>query len=333
MSSSLARELFFESANDFDHMKSLGLESNISTAAADKIFYYYRGLKNLDDPGPILVLIHGYPQSSFMWRHIIPLLPTSIPLFIPDIPGYGRSAPLDMPHSKLNTGISILSTLSTLLPQPQSLPHRIILAGHDRGAHISQRLTVSAPHSSFHIIGTILLDITPSLTRWSSFSAPSVSVGGFHWPFLANASVAMSMITAFGGDKWAKFCLERWSGTSASALEKFKENNAWEIYMKDFERESVIRATCDDYRAGAEEDVVLQEEDQKAGRKMDCPVLKIYSELFLGSKYDMKAVWGEFMGKGELELVSVGGGVGHFVAEEGPVETAEAIVRFYERLV
>lgn len=257
-----------------------------------------------------------------------------MPLFIPDVPGYGRSAPLEISHSKINTGLAILNILSTLIPQPSSIqPYPIILAGHDRGAHISQRLTVSAPHPSFKIIGTILLDITPSLTRWSSFSTPTVSVGGFHWPFLANASLATSMITAFGGDKWAEFCLERWSGNSASALAKFKDNNAWDVYTKDFKRESVVTASCDDYRAGAEEDVLLQEQDQKAGRKMDCPVLKIYSELFLGSKYDMRAVWEEFVGKdGRLELVSVGVGVGHFVAEEAPVETAEAMIRFYQRM-
>lgn len=139
------------------------------------------------------------------------------------------------------------------------------------------------------------------------------------------------MITAFGGNKWVEFCLERWSGNSASARAKFKENNAWDVYMNDSKRESIVTASCDDYRAGAEENVLLQEEDQRVGRKMDCPVLKIYSELFLGSKYDMRAVWEEFVGNdGELELVSVGGGVGHFVAEEAPIETAAAVVTFYE---
>ncbi|PVH75459.1 putative Fluoroacetate dehalogenase [Cadophora sp. DSE1049] len=332
MSSSLITELFYASAHDITYMTSLGLESNIRTAATDLVFYYHRGLQTWDGQKPVLVLIHGYPQS---WRHIIPLLPANIPLFIPDVPGYGRSAPLATPHSKLNTGLSILNTLSALLPQPQPSPHRIVLAGHDRGAHISQRLTVSAPHPSFQIIGTILLDVTPLIARWPSFSTPSVAVAGFHWPFLANASLATSMITALGGDIWAKVCLERWSGPSSSVLARSKENNAWEVYMNSFRRECVVQASCDDYRAGAEEDLVLQEEDQREGRKMDCPALTIYSELFLGSKCDMKAVWEAFMGEdfiGALELVSVGGGVGHFVAEEAPVETSEAMVRFYERL-
>ncbi|KAH6717335.1 putative Fluoroacetate dehalogenase [Leptodontidium sp. MPI-SDFR-AT-0119] len=323
-------ELCSESAHDITYMTSLGLESNINTAGSDKIFYCCRSLEQSSDSNPILVLIHGYPQSNFMWRHIIPLLPPQIPLFIPDIPGYGRSSPLSTPHSKLNTGLSILTALHALL-SPTST-HGIILAGHNRGAHISQRLTVSNPHPSFKILGTILLDITPSLTRWSSFGSPSTAVGGFHWPFLVNVSLATSMINALGGDVWARFCLERWSGNSTSALSKFKENNAWEVYMSDFKHESVVQASCDDYRAGAEEDVVMQEEDQRQGRKMNCPVLKVYSELFLGEKYDMRAVWEEFMGKAELELVGIGGGVGHFVAEEAPEETAEAMVRFYERV-
>jgi hypothetical protein len=49
--------------NDVNHMTSLGLESNITTATTDKVFYYHRGLAGADASSPILVLIHGYPQS------------------------------------------------------------------------------------------------------------------------------------------------------------------------------------------------------------------------------------------------------------------------------
>lgn len=58
--------------NDVEHMKGLGLESNISTAAEDKTFYYHRGLKNLSNEKPILVLLHGYPQTNFMY--VFPLV-------------------------------------------------------------------------------------------------------------------------------------------------------------------------------------------------------------------------------------------------------------------
>jgi hypothetical protein len=49
--------------HDVSFMTSLGLKSNIATASADKTFYYHRGLDNYDGSIPILVLIHGYPQT------------------------------------------------------------------------------------------------------------------------------------------------------------------------------------------------------------------------------------------------------------------------------
>ena len=49
--------------DDVTHMLGLGLESNISTAAIEKVFYYHRNLKNAKNSTPILVLVHGYPQS------------------------------------------------------------------------------------------------------------------------------------------------------------------------------------------------------------------------------------------------------------------------------
>ena len=54
------------STNDVEYMTSLGLESNIRTAAEEKTFYYHRGIKDPKIDQPILLLLHGYPQTSFM---------------------------------------------------------------------------------------------------------------------------------------------------------------------------------------------------------------------------------------------------------------------------
>lgn len=35
--------------------------------------------------GPILVLIHGYPQTSYMFRDFVKELPDGVPVFIPDV--------------------------------------------------------------------------------------------------------------------------------------------------------------------------------------------------------------------------------------------------------
>lgn len=51
------------STEDVKYMTSLGLESNIETAAIDKVFYYHRGIKDVKVATPILVMLHGYPQT------------------------------------------------------------------------------------------------------------------------------------------------------------------------------------------------------------------------------------------------------------------------------
>ena len=318
------------SAQDTNHMISLGLES-----VEDSLFYYHRNLENLKPNAPILVLLHGYPQSNFMWRHLIPLLPAKIPLFIPDLPGYGRSAPLSTTHSKLNQGAAILSQLSKLLPPNTKQP--LILIGHDRGARICHRLAVdTSPSSNLPVLGVILLDIVPTLIQWRTFADPKASKGSFHWPFLANVEIATAMIKAQGGDTWTKTCLNRWVGKSSSGLAKFEEHNAIDVYAEFFKNEGVVRATCDDYRAGAEEDIELQEEDQRQGRKVDVDVLAVYSEDYLGKRYDVRKVWEEWMvagGDGKLDVLGIGGAVGHFIPEEAPGEVASAVVEFYDKHV
>lgn len=41
--------------------------------------------------GPLVVLLHGFPQTSHAWRHQIPALATRFRVAAPDLRGYGRS--------------------------------------------------------------------------------------------------------------------------------------------------------------------------------------------------------------------------------------------------
>ena len=58
-----------------------------------KIFYREAG-----SPGkPVLLLLHGFPSSSHMFRDLIPLLADRFHIVAPDLPGFGQS---DMPDRK-----------------------------------------------------------------------------------------------------------------------------------------------------------------------------------------------------------------------------------------
>src|SRR5580658_8307591 len=61
-----------------------------------KIFYREAGR-----PGsPTLLLLHGFPSSSHMFRDLIPLLINHFHIVAPDFPGFGQS---DMPDRRIYT--------------------------------------------------------------------------------------------------------------------------------------------------------------------------------------------------------------------------------------
>lgn len=246
------------------------------------------------------------------------------------IPGYGRSSPSRAGNDKRTVGKAILEALQSLLGADKN--RAIILAGHDRGARICHRLAVDndAGLLGENIRGAILLDIVPTIVQWGSFANSRNSTSTFHWPFLANVEVATNMIMQYGGDKWCAENIFRWAGEKQEGLQLLKADNAVELYGHYFTQESVIRSSCDDYRAGSAEDVDEQEDDQQSNRKLKLDTLVSYSSKYLGSRYDLEEVWKEWHnGPGELRIQGLDGGVGHFVAEEAPEEISALITAFY----
>ncbi|NNH32623.1 alpha/beta fold hydrolase, partial [Rhizobium sp. SEMIA 4085] len=62
--------------------------------AGVNIFYREAGPKD----GPVVVLLHGFPTSSHMFRNLIPLLADRYRVIAPDYPGFGQSDAPD--HTK-----------------------------------------------------------------------------------------------------------------------------------------------------------------------------------------------------------------------------------------
>jgi pimeloyl-ACP methyl ester carboxylesterase len=94
------------------------------------------------------------------------------------VPGYGRSRALAVAHSKANQSRAIISLLSGLLSGSADPPEQpLILAGHDRGARICHHLSVhNDAREKLPILGTVLLDIVPTLVQFQTFSSPAASM-------------------------------------------------------------------------------------------------------------------------------------------------------------
>lgn len=264
---------------------------------------------------------------------MISFLPSTIPLFVPDIPGYGKSSPSRKGHDKRTIGRAILDALSSLIGNESS--RAIVIAGHDRGARICHRLAAddANEYRNLQISGTILLDIVPTLTQWESFSKSKVASGNFHWPMLANVEIATAMIKAYGGDNWCRTLIERGAGANPEGLDFLGRFDAVDVYCNYFKQESTIRASCEDYRAGAEEDVEEEKADQESGKRIRVATLVMYSADYLGSRFNVERIWQDWChDQSLLKVKAIGDGVGHYLAEEAPYQTAMEIADFWKTL-
>ena len=54
---------------------------------ADGVSLFYRSAGNQD--APVVLLLHGFPSSSFMFRELIPRLADRYRVIAPDLPGFG----------------------------------------------------------------------------------------------------------------------------------------------------------------------------------------------------------------------------------------------------
>lgn len=61
--------------------------AKVATVKADGVEVFYRAAGPTN--APAVVLLHGYPTSSHMFRNLIPLLATRYRVVAPDLPGFG----------------------------------------------------------------------------------------------------------------------------------------------------------------------------------------------------------------------------------------------------
>lgn len=102
-----------------------------------RLYYYAAGTRGAGEP---IVLIHGFPTSSHLWRDVVPLLPDGRRVVVLDLLGYGRS---DRPQ---NHDLSLKGHAERVVALLDAL--RISYAaivGHDMGGGIAQYLAVRHP--------------------------------------------------------------------------------------------------------------------------------------------------------------------------------------------
>ncbi len=264
--------------------------------------------------GPPLALLHGYPQTHVMWHRVAPRLAEAFTVVAPDLRGYGRSS--KPPGGEGSANYAKRAMARDIVEVMAALGHdRFLLAGHDRGGRVAYRLALDHPD---RVRRLATLDIMPTLEQFDRMDRRG-ALGSFHWFLLAQPSPLPERL--IGGDpvSFLHDMLSRWSGTDAFAPEALAD------YERSFGDPETVRATCDDYRAGATIDCDLDAADRDAGRRIGCPMLALWGDRRGDRRAAMMEVWGRWAS----DLRGAAIPCGHFLPEEAPDETAAALLEFF----
>lgn len=133
-------------------------EVRYETVTVDGIKIFYR--ESGDPSKPTMLLLHGFPSSSAMFRKLIPLLSDQFHLFAPDYPGMGNSeAPAaDKFHATFDSLAGVVQDFAT-----QVGAKHFVIYMQDFGGPVGMRMAVQHPDQ---VDGLIFQNTPISLSGW-----------------------------------------------------------------------------------------------------------------------------------------------------------------------
>ena len=121
--------------------------ASVHRVEADGIRIFYRAAG--DASAPVMLLLHGFPTSSFMFRDLIPLLADEYRVIAPDLPGFGFTEIAE----KRNYGYSFDALARTIEAFTDALGlNRYAIYIFDYGAPTGLRLAMAHPERVIGIV-------------------------------------------------------------------------------------------------------------------------------------------------------------------------------------
>ena len=268
--------------------------------------------------GDPVLLLHGYPQTSYMWRHVVPpLVEAGRTVVLADLRGYGASGPAHR-EVPVDAGLYAKREMAAdALALLDSLGHDAVdVVGHDRGGRVAHRLALD--HAD-RVRSVAVLDIVPTLHMFDHVDR-TMAEAYFHWFFLTRPDGLPEALIAADPETWLRSrFVGRHAGTPVDAA-------AVEVYLEAFRQPGVVEATGADYRAAATVDLDHDRADRDAGRRVEVPLLALWGRAgYVGRSFDVPTVWQEYA----AQVSGTALDTDHYLAEEAPAETAAALLDFW----
>lgn len=258
--------------------------------------------------GPALLLLHGWPQTWFMWRDVIPpLAGAGWRVIAADLTGLGDSSRPDAGYDKMTVARDMAELMAALGHESYGV------VAHDWGGPVAFALAAQFPER---------------VTAMAVFDAPVLGDGGgiehhgrWHFGFHALPGLPEAL-TAGREDIYLRFFFQM-AGASLDAISE----EAQAEYVRAYSQPGAMTAGFNYYRA-VPQDIADNTAFREAGRKLEMPIL-----VYGGDP--------QTRGRGMTALESwarmasnVSGGVaencGHWIPEERPDFVAAEVLRHFK---
>jgi len=252
--------------------------------------------------GPTVILLHGFAETSRMWRPIIPLLAEKFTVVAPDLPGIGDSS---IPADKIDM-ITSASRIHSLVRSLGVEKARVV--GHDIGLMVAYAYATQFPNETEKL--AVMDAFLPGVPGWEAiYNAPNV------WHFRFNGEYPEKLVQGRERLYFEYF----WNVFAADKAHSIPEAER-KAYTEAYSKPGRMRAAWAYFASWPQ---LAKDFAQLSQTKLTMPVLSIGGDKSLGNEL-----------AAQMNLVAINVTIvvlpntGHWILEERPKETTDALVKF-----
>jgi pimeloyl-ACP methyl ester carboxylesterase len=251
-----------------------------------------------------VILLHGFAETSRMWRPLIPKLTEKFSVIAPDLPGIGDSS---IPSDKIDM-ITAAERIHALVHSLGVKQARVV--GHDIGLMVAYAYAAKFPNETEKLA---LMDaFLPGVQGWEPiYNAPNI------WHFRFNGEYPEKLVHGRERTYFEYF----WNVFAADKDHSIPEADR-KAYTEAYAKPERMRAAWTYFASWPQ---LAKDFAQLSQTKLTMPVLSIGGEKSLG-----KALSEQVKLVADNATVIVLPNAGHWILEEKPKETTDALLRFLE---
>lgn len=252
--------------------------------------------------GPTVILLHGFAETSRMWRPILPLLGKKFTVIAPDLPGIGDSSIPARGMDMKTAAIQIHDLVRSLGVK------KARVVGHDIGLMVAYAYAAQFPSETEKLV--VMDAFLPGVQGWEPiYDSPD------YWHFRFHGPTPEALVKGREAIYFAYF----WNDLAADRNHSIPEPDR-KAYLAAYSRPGRMRASWDYFASWPR---TARDFAQMSRTKLTMPVLSIGGDKSLGEALaaQMKLV------ATNVTVVIVKNS-GHWILEEQPKQTTDAIVNF-----